>query len=372
MLIGIPKEIKKLENRVAVMPGGVEELVAAGHRVLIEAGAGLGSDCADTAYVAAGAECVEGPDRIWAEADLIVKVKEPQPDEYPKIRDGQIIFTYFHFAASEELTLAMRDSGCIAVAYETIQTADRKLPLLTPMSEVAGRMAMQQAAKYLERAHGGRGVLVGGIAGVAPANVLILGGGVVGTNAAKMAAGMGARVVLVDVSLDRLRYLDDIMPENVVTLMSNAANIRELSQQADVIIGGVLIPGGKAPKLITREHLKSMKRGAVLVDVAIDQGGSFETSRPTTHDDPVFEVDGVMHYCVANMPGAVPVTSTIALTNATQPYIRQIADLDWKRAVLANPALRRGVNIARGEITYPAVAEAFGLPYQPPEEVVKE
>ncbi len=364
MTVGVPREVKKHESRVSLAPVGVDELVHAGHRVIVQKGAGEGSGFSNEQYVAAGAEIMDSAEEVWEQADMIIKVKEPQIEELRLIRTGQIVFTYFHFAASEELTRSFIDSGAIGIAYETIETPDGKLPLLTPMSEVAGRMAIQQGAKYLEREHGGRGVLLGGVPGVAPATVVVLGGGVVGTHAAKMAAGLGAKVYLLDVNLERLRYLSDVMPANVSTLMSNLENIREVLVQADVVVSSVLIRGGKAPKLVRREHLKTMKQGAVIVDVAIDQGGSTETSRPTTHDNPIYEVDGIIHYCVTNMPGAMPVTSTVALTNATLPYALQLANLGWKEAIRRNSAIARGANIVEGRVTYKAVAEAFGLEWE--------
>ncbi len=370
MIVGVPKEIKPYENRVALLPVGAEMLRKHGHQVLIETTAGESSGFDDAVYREAGAEIVETPAEVYSRADMVVKVKEPLPPEYDLIREGQIVFTYFHFAASEKLTRAIMRSRCVAIAYETIETADGHLPLLTPMSEVAGRMAVQQGAKYLEKEYGGRGILLGGVPGVEPATVMVLGGGTVGTNAAKMAAGLGARVYILDINLERLRHLDDIMPANVITMMSNVHNIRELVKQADLIISGVLIPGGKAPKLITRDMLPTMKKGSVIVDVAIDQGGAVETAHPTTHDNPIYEVDGVIHYCVANMPGAVPMTSTIALTNATLPYVIELADKGWVRAVKENPEIRKGINIALGKITYKAVAEAFDLPYTPLDEVL--
>jgi len=359
MIVGVPREIKKDENRVALVPAGAEVLVDHGHRVLLESGAGNGSGFPDDDYTAVGAEIVPGPAEVFAQADLILKVKEPLPSEYPLIRQGQIIFTYLHLASSRELTEALMASGCIAIAYETIETDDGELPLLTPMSEVAGRMSVQQGAKYLEREHGGRGVLLGGVPGVEPATVLILGGGIAGSNAARVAAGLGAKVYVLDINPARLRHLSEIMPPNVITVMSNRQNIRKLLREADVVISSVLIHGAKAPKLITRKMLGLMKPGAVVVDIAIDQGGSLETSHPTTHEDPIFEVDGILHYCVANMPGAMPMTSTIALTNATFPYALEIADLGFARAVETNPAIARGVNVRDGEIVYPGVAEAF-------------
>ena len=370
MTVGVLKEIKPNENRVSLLPVGVELLKSHGHQVLVETRAGLGSGFPDELYKEAGAEIVATAKEVYDRADMVMKVKEPLPQEYGLIREGQIVFTYFHFAASEELTRAMIESKCVAIAYETIETADGKLPLLTPMSEVAGRMAVQEGAKYLERTQGGRGILLAGVPGVEPATVVILGGGVVGTNAAKMAAGLGARVYILDVNLDRLRYLSDVMPKNVIPVMSNTHNIRELLKVADLVVSGVLIPGGRAPKLITRGSLKLMKKGAVIVDVAIDQGGSTETSKPTTHENPIYEVDGVIHYCVANMPGAVPQTSTIALTNATLPYAVEIADKGYKRAILENPEIKKGANIVLGKVTYKAVADAFGLEYTPVEEVL--
>ncbi|MDG5767193.1 alanine dehydrogenase [Balneolales bacterium ANBcel1] len=369
MIIGVPREIKSHENRVSLLPSGVVMLKRRGHRVLVEEGAGVGSGFPDERYREAGAEIITGAGRIWSEAEMIMKVKEPIRQEYPLMREGQIIFTFFHFAASEELTRAVMDSGCLAIAYETVERPDRSLPLLIPMSEVAGRMSVQQGAKYLEKAQGGRGVLLSGIPGVRPGSVLVLGGGIVGVNAAKMAAGMGANVTIMDISLPRLRYLDDIMPRNVTTLYSSESNIRDMLPSLDLIIGGVLIPGAKAPRLITRDMLRDLRPGSVLVDVAIDQGGSMETARPTTHDDPVYVVDDVIHYCVANMPGAVPYTSTVGLTNATMPYALQIADKGWKDALKENPDLVPGLNVAFGEITHKDVAGAFDLDWKPVESV---
>lgn len=363
MIVGVPKEIKPAENRVALVPAGAEMLVANGHRVLIEKNAGLGSGFSDDDYVSAGAEVVERPEEIYAQAEMIVKVKEPLPSEYDLIRENQIVFTYFHFAASRELTEAIVKTKCIAIAYETVKAEDGSLPLLVPMSEVAGRMSIQEGARYLERLHGGIGVLLGGVPGVEPANVVILGGGIVGTNAAKIAAGLGARVSILDINLDRLRYLDDVMPKNVVTIMSNPVNIRAALQHADLVVGAVLIPGAKAPHLVTREMLRIMKKGAVIVDVAVDQGGCVETIHPTTHEDPVYEIDGVVHYGVANMPGAVPKTSTIALTNATLKYALQIANHGFPGCLNVNPEIRPGVNVLNGKIVYKGVAEAFDLPY---------
>jgi alanine dehydrogenase len=363
MIVGILAEIKAEENRVSMTPAGAEVMVHHGHTLLVEKGAGRGSGFEDAAYIRAGAHIVDTPKEIFERSDMLMHVKEPLPPEYDSIREDQIIFTYLHLAAAEQLTHELIKRRSINIAYETIQKADGSLPLLTPMSEVAGRMAIQQGAKYLEMTQGGNGVLLGGVPGVGPGNVLIIGGGVVGTNAAKMACGLGAKVYLLDMSLDRLRYLSDVMPSNCFLLYSSPATIRDLITRADVVVGAVLVHGAKAPKLITRDMLKTMKRGAVLVDVAIDQGGCFETSKPTTHADPIYTVEGVVHYCVANMPGAVPKTSTIALTNATLPYALQIADKGWRRAMRENPEIKFGANVIQGKITYKAVAEAFGLEY---------
>lgn len=365
MIIGILKEIKIAENRVCMTPAGVEVLSQNGHTLLVEKNAGVNSGFEDAAYVGPGAEIVATPQEIYARAEMVMHVKEPQPAEYDLIRPQQIVFTYLHLAAAEELTRALLKSNSICIAYETIQKADRSLPLLTPMSEVAGRMATQQGAKYLEMAQGGHGVLLGGVPGVDPGTVVVIGGGVVGINAAKMACGLGAKVYILDRDLDRLRYLSDVMPSNCFPLMSSPATIRKLVKEADVVIGAVLVAGAKAPKLVTREMLKTMKKGAVLVDVAIDQGGCFETSRPTTHTDPIFMVDGVVHYCVANMPGGVAKTSTIALTNATLPYTVEIANKGWKRAMQESEEIKLGANIINGHVTYKAVADAFGLDYTP-------
>ncbi len=365
MIVGILKEIKAEENRVSMTPAGVEIMRQNGNGVLVEKSAGTGSGLADEAYVAAGAEIWETPKEIFARADMVMHVKEPQPSEFGLIREDQIIFTYLHLAAAEELTCVLIGTGSVNIAYETIQKADGSLPLLTPMSEVAGRMAIQQGAKYLEMEQGGDGVLLGGVPGVDPGIVLILGGGVVGINAAKTACGLGAKVYVLDMNLDRLRYLSDVMPSNCFLLMSSPAAVRDLITRADVVVGAVLIPGTKAPKLVTRNMLKTMKKGAVLVDVAIDQGGCFETSKPTTHSDPIYTVDGVVHYCVANMPGAVPKTSTLALTNATLPYAVQIANKGWKRAMKENREIKLGANVVKGKVTYKGVAEAFGLEYTP-------
>src|SRR5437870_2307820 len=361
MIVGVPKEIKTDEYRVAMIPVGVEELTRAGHRVLIQGGAGQGSGIHDDLYRETGAEIVATADDIWKRADLIVKVKEPLPQEWPCLRPGQILFTYFHFAADEALTRAVMKSGITAIAYETIKDARGTLPLLTPMSEVAGRMSIQEGAKYLERPCEGRGILLGGVPGVAPANVAILGGGVVGANAAKVAAGLGANVTLLDINLDRLRYLDDVMPPNVTTLFSDRHNILESVGRADLVVGAVLIPGARAPFLIRRDDLKRMVPRAVIVDVAIDQGGCVETSRPTTHSKPTYIVDDVVHYCVTNMPGAVGRTSTYALTNVTLPYVIQLAEKGVDRAARENSALAHGVNVCRGQVTNPAVAATFGL-----------
>jgi len=363
MIIGIPKEIKNNENRVALTPAGAAELVKNNHEVFIQKHAGIGSGFSDNDYVTAGAKILETIELIYEVSEMIIKVKEPIESEYGLIKNNQIIFTYFHFASSEVLTRAMIKSKAICLAYETVELDDKSLPLLIPMSEVAGRMSVQEGAKYLEKTFGGRGVLLGGVPGVYPAKVLILGGGIVGTEAAKMAAGLGADVTILDVSLKRMRYLNDIMPANVKTQMSNDFNIREMVPTHDLIIGAVLIPGTKAPSLITRDMLASMKPGTVIVDVAVDQGGCIETTHPTTHDDPTFLVDGVIHYCVANMPGAVPRTSTIALTNATLPYAVKIANKGWKSACRDDIALKKGLNIVNGEVFYKGVADAFNLKY---------
>lgn len=367
MKIGVPKEIKTNENRVALVPAGAEALVAAGHSVMMEKGAGEGSGFADSSYTAVGAKIGADADTVWREADMIMKVKEPIKVEWPRMRKGQVIFTYFHFAADKELTLAHVNSGATCIAYETVELPNRDLPLLIPMSEVAGRMAVQEGAKYLEKLYGGRGVLLGGVPGVAPAKVVILGGGIVGINAAKMAAGLGAKVTVLDLSLERLRYLSDVMPANVTLIYSNRHNILEQISTADLVVGAVLIPGAVAPRLIRREDLKTMQPGSVIVDVAIDQGGCVETIKATTHDNPTYIVDGIVHYGVANMPGGVPRTSTLALTNATFPYAKELAKKGWKQALKENAALKKGLNIVDGKVTYPAVAEAFGLPFTPPD-----
>lgn len=363
MVIGVPIEIKNNENRVALTPAGVQELKKHGHNINVQTNAGFGSGFTDDMYVAAGAKILSTIEEIYATAEMIIKVKEPIEQEYHLIKKDQLVFTYFHFASHEPLTKAMIESGAICLAYETVEKQDRSLPLLVPMSEVAGRMSVQEGAKYLEKPSGGRGILLGGVPGVRPAKVMILGGGVVGTNAAKMAAGLGANVTILDVSLPRLRYLDDVMSANVNTFMSNEYNIRELIGTHDLIIGAVLIPGAKAPHLITKDMLKEMRPGTVLVDVAVDQGGCIETCKPTTHEDPTYIIDDVLHYCVANMPGAVPYTSTLALTNATLPYAIQLANKGWKKACAENVELKLGLNVINGQIVYKGVADAFDLPY---------
>ena len=367
MIIGVPKEIKNNENRVALTPAGAKELIKRGHQVYVQQTAGIGSGFSDEDYKAAGASILPSIEATYQIAEMIMKVKEPIESEYSLIKPNQLLFTYFHFASYEPLTKAMVASKAICLAYETVEKADRSLPLLVPMSEVAGRMAIQKGANYLEKPLGGRGILLGGVPGVLPAKVLILGGGIVGTQAAWMAAGLGADVIIMDVSLPRMRYLADVMPANVKTMMSNEYNIREQIKQADLIVGAVLIPGAKAPHLITKDMLKDMKKGAVLVDVAVDQGGCIETCKPTTHENPTYIIDDVVHYCVANMPGAVPYTSTLALTNATLPYAIQLADKGWKKAAQENSDLVPGLNVIQGDIVYKAVAEAFAMPYTPVE-----
>jgi alanine dehydrogenase len=362
MQIGVPKEIKTNENRVALVPGGAEALVAQGHTVFLERGAGEGSGFDDAAYEAAGARVLPTADEVWSRADLIMKVKEPIEVEWPRMRSGQVMYTYFHFAADERLTRAVIASEAVAVAYETVQLPSGELPLLTPMSEVAGRMAVQAGAKYLEKVYGGRGILLGGVPGVAPAEVVILGGGTVGINAAKMAAGLGAHVTILDISLDRLRYLDDVLPANCDTWYSNRHNILDAASRADLVVGAVLLPGARAPHLLRREDLKRMKQGAVIVDVAVDQGGCVETIKPTTHENPTYFVDGILHYGVANMPGGVPRTSTLALTNATLQGALRLAKHGWQEACRRDQALRKGLNVVAGKVVYPGVAEAFKLP----------
>lgn len=370
MKIGVLKEIKRQEYRVALLPVGANVLKAHNHEVFVESSAGVGSGFSDELYKDNGAVILKSPKEVYETADLILKVKEPLEPEYPLINEKHIIFTYFHYAASRELTEAMVASKAKTIAYETVQKADGALPLLTPMSEVAGRMSIQVGATYLEKMKGGRGVLLGGVPGVEPANVLIIGGGIVGTNAAFMAAGVGANVTILDIDLDRLRYLDEIMPKNVNLVMSNPYNIEHHLKSADLVVGAVLIPGAKAPKLVTRDMLRLMREGSVIVDVAVDQGGCIETARPTTHDDPVYTEEGIVHYCVANMPGAVPFTSTVALNNSTFLYVLELANKGIDKAVLSNKELWHGVNTYNGEITYEAVAEAFDLPYTPLENVL--
>ncbi len=365
--IGVPKEIKTDEYRVAMIPVGVEELTRAGHKVLVQAGAGQGSGIGDEQYGANGAEIVADAKDIWRRSDLIVKVKEPLPSEWPHLRSGQLVFTYFHFAADRALTEAVMKSGITAIAYETIRDKNNRLPLLTPMSEVAGRMSIQEGAKFLERPFEGRGILLGGVTGVLPANVVILGAGVVGFNAAKVAAGLGANVFVLDIDLDRLRYIDDVMPPNVTTLYSDRHNILDCLARADLLVGAVLIPGARAPYLVRREDLKRMPRRAVIIDVAIDQGGCVETARPTTHSQPTYIEEDVVHYCVTNMPGAVGRTSTYALCNVTLPYAVQLANKGYERAVKESPALAQGVNIRAGKVTNAAVAETFQLACASPE-----
>ena len=364
MIIGVPKEIKNNENRVGMTPAGVAELVKKGHTVYMQATAGINSGFSDDDYIAVGAQILPTIEDVYAIADMIVKVKEPIAPEYKLIKKGQVVFTYFHFAADKVLTEAMIESGAVCIAYETVEKEDHSLPLLTPMSEVAGRMATQVGARFLEKPQGGKGKLMGGVPGVRPARVLILGGGIVGTNAAQMAAGMGAEVMITDVNLPRLRYLSEVLPKNVKTLYSSLHNIKMELPTVDLVIGSVLIPGDKAPHLITRDMLKMMKPGTVLVDVAIDQGGCFETSHPTTHSEPTYVVDGIVHYAVANIPGAVPFTSTMALTNATLPYTVALACKGWKQACKDDPALALGLNVVEGKVTYKAVADVFGMRYE--------
>lgn len=364
MIIGVPKEIKNNENRVALTPAGVAEFKKCGHVIYVQTNAGINSGFSDKAYQEAGATILPTIEAVYEIAEMIIKVKEPIASEYPLIKKDQLLFTYFHFASCEPLTHAMVERGAVCLAYETVEKADRSLPLLVPMSEVAGRMAIQEGAKYLEKPLKGKGILLGGVPGVTPASVVVLGGGIVGTQAAKMAAGFGARVTIVDVSLPRLRYLDDVMPANVTTLMSNHYNICDAIATADLVVGAVLIPGAKAPHLITRDMLKLMQPGTVVVDVAVDQGGCIETCTPTTHENPTFIIDDIVHYCVANMPGAVPYTSTLALTNATLPYALQLANEGWKDACKRNTELRKGLNVVNGKVVYKGVAEAWGLTYE--------
>ncbi|MFO0914964.1 MAG: alanine dehydrogenase [Pirellulales bacterium] len=365
MIVGVPREVKRDEYRVAMLPVGAEELVRRGHTVLIESGAGLGSGLPDDEYAQAGARIVATPQEIFGTADLIVKVKEPQPQEWPLIRPGQMVFTYFHFAASRQLTEAMLQTEAVCIAYETLQDRQGRLPLLTPMSEVAGRMSIQEGAKFLERPQMGRGILLGGVPGVAPAHITVLGAGVVGANAARIAAGFQADVTLLDVNLDRLRYLDDVMPANVNVLYSDRHIIRRELELADLVIGSVLIPGAKAPRLVTREDLKRMKPGSVIIDVAIDQGGCFESSRPTTHSDPTYIEEEVVHYCVTNMPGAVGRTSTFALCNATLNWVMLLADQGWQKAAAQSPPIASAINMTGGRVTNRAVADTFQLKFEP-------
>ena len=360
MKIGVPKEIKNNESRVALTPGGVQTMIKNGHNVYVEINAGINSGFTNEQYIKAGAEILSTPKEIFDIADMIMKVKEPIAQEYDLIRPNQLLFTYFHFASNETLTRAMMKTNAICLAYETVET-NNTLPLLIPMSEVAGRMSIQEGAKYLEKPKGGKGILLGGVPGVKAANVLIIGGGIVGTQAAFMAAGLGAHVTIMDISLPRLRYLSEIMPANVDTMMSSQYNIEQMLPLTDLVVGAILIPGAKAPHLISKEMLKIMQPGSVMVDVAIDQGGCFETSKPTTHADPVYQVDGIQHYCVANIPGAVPFTSTLALTNATLPYAVKLANLGWEKACEQNEDLRKGLNIVNGKIVCQAVADTFGL-----------
>lgn len=369
MIIGVPKEIKNNENRVGMTPSGVAEIVKRGHTVYVQHTAGINSGFSDEAYIAVGAQILATMEETYAIAEMIVKVKEPITPEYKLIKKGQLLFTYFHFASDKVLTLAMIESGAICLAYETVENADHSLPLLIPMSEVAGRMATQEGARFLERPQGGKGILLGGVPGVKPAKVLILGGGIVGSNAAQMAAGLGADVTIADISLPRLRYLSETLPKNVKTLYSSEVRIKKELPDVDLLIGSVLVPGDKAPHLITRAMLGLMQPGTVLVDVAIDQGGCFETSHPTTHSEPTYVVDGIVHYAVANIPGAVPYTSTLALTNATLPYVLSLANKGWQKACKADASLELGLNVVAGKVVYKAVADVFGLEYCPLEEI---
>ncbi len=370
MIVGILKENKADENRVALTPGGVEVMCQHGHSVLVETNAGMPSGFDNASYKAAGAKIVDKPADIFDRSEMLLRVKEPQPAEYQLMKRGQIYFSYLHLAASETVTRAMIDSGAVCIAYETIQSADGTLPLLKPMSEVAGPMAIQAGAKYLEMAQGGHGVLLGGVPGVDPGTVMIIGGGSVGLNAAKLASGLGAKVYILDINLDRLRYLSDVMPSQCITLMSSPASIRDVLPQADVVVGAVLVPGSKTPTMITKEMLPMMKKGSVLVDVSIDQGGCFETSRETTHADPTYTLDGIVHYAVSNMPGALPRTSTLALNNSTLPFAVEIANKGWKTAMRDNPAIRAGANVVDGKVTYKGVADAFGIEHVPIDELL--
>jgi alanine dehydrogenase len=370
MIVGVPKEIKEHEYRIALTPSGIEALRKDGHRVVVEEDAGIGSGITNEEIREAGGEILPSHEEVFTQAGMIVKVKEPLREECELLREGQILFTYLHLASNKTLTRSLMKAKVIATAYETVETNDGKLPLLIPMSEVAGRLAIQEGAKYLEKPQGGEGILLGGVPGVTPAKVVILGGGVVGTNAAKMAAGLGARVLILTPNLDRLRYLDDVMQANVITMKSNEYNIRQAIKDADLVVGAVLVPGGKAPHLISRKMLKTMKPGSVIVDVAIDQGGCVETSRPTSHSEPIYEVEGIIHYCVTNMPGCVSQTSTYALTNATLPYVLELANNGYPQALREDKALAKGLNIVDGKVTYEGVAKAHGLPCHPLEEVL--
>jgi alanine dehydrogenase len=371
MIIGVPKEIKNNENRVAITPAGVKAFTLAGHKVIVQKNAGIGSGVLDQEYRDAGASILDMAEQIFEQSDMIMKVKEPMPNEYPLIKPGQIVFTYFHFAASRELTQGMIDRNGICIAYETVETADRNLPLLSPMSEVAGKMAGHVSAYFLALPYGGKGILMGGVPGVKPAKVLVIGGGTVGTNAAKVAAGIGANVTIFDISLNRLKYLDDIMPKNVNFLISNQHNIEQEIKDADVLIGAALIPGAAAPKVVSEDMVKMMPENSVIVDVAIDQGGCIETSRPTSHSEPTFKLHGVLHYCVTNMPGAFARTSTFALTNATLPYALEIANKGFEKAIISNSAIAKGLNIINGRITYKPVADTFGFTYYPIDELYR-
>jgi len=371
MIIGVPKEIKDNENRVAITPAGVKALTLAGHQVLVQKSAGLGSGITDQEYQDAGASIPDTAEQVFEQSDMIMKVKEPMPSEYHFIKEEQIVFTYFHFAASRELTQGMMDRKSICIAYETVETEDRNLPLLAPMSEVAGKMAGHVAAYFLAFPNGGKGILMGGVPGVKPAKVMVIGGGTVGTNAAKVAAGIGANVTIFDISLNRLKYLDDVMPKNVNLLVSNQHNIEQEIKDTDALIGAVLVPGAAAPKLVTEEMIKTMQPNSVIVDVAIDQGGCIETSKPTSHSEPTYKLHNVLHYCVTNMPGAFARTSTFALTNATLPYALEIAAKGYQKALISNPAIARGLNILNGKITYKPVADAFGFTYYPIDELFR-
>ncbi|CCQ93140.1 L-alanine dehydrogenase [[Clostridium] ultunense Esp] len=370
MIVGVPKEIKEQENRVALTPAGVDSLVRAGHKVIVETNAGMGAGFSDEEYSALGAEILPEASKVWEQADMIMKVKEPLKSEYKYFRKDLIIFTYLHLAAEEELTKALVESGTIAIAYETVQNPDRSLPLLTPMSEVAGRMAVQQGSVYLEKTRGGKGLLIDGVPGVPPAHVVVVGAGIVGTGAIRRAIGLGARVTVLDINVDRLRYLGEVFMGRLETLYSNNYNLTQAVKTADLVVGAVLIPGAKAPKLVTEEMVKLMEPGSVLVDVAIDQGGCMETTHPTTHADPIFMKHDVVHYAVANIPGAVPRTSTLALTNVTLPYAVRIANKGWKQALIDEGPLRKGANVLEGKIVYKSVADAFDMPYTPVEEVL--